>query len=162
MKLSDVIITESVKPPKTLYHGSKFKTKILKPGFEWSHELQKWDKTENNHFLYLTTNKNSAILLGFASSIEHTYGLSHFKNYSKTIEITTDKKISMEKLMNLTVYLYTIHPDDENIVKNTNAQNNLSTEWKTKDHLKIENNLIEKIDMRTFLKKYKITLKTKK
>lgn len=159
-KLFD-IATESLKPlPETLYHGSAFKTEPLRPGFHHSNTLVTWDNTESNKFLYATTDRDEAIMLGFASSIEKKYDLHNFKNVGNSIQVTLQfDKPSWKDLAKLPLYLYIIPVrQNDHWVKNTNPDNQIETEWKT-DRV-IQDAVVEVIDLTAWLKDKTILILT--
>lgn len=150
--------------PSVLYHGSMYQASILKPGFEHTQEEVTWDVTESNRYLYATTEKDTAILLGFASAIEHTYGLDYFHTQGNeiVIDLAPDKNnkkqiVKLDQLLNLPVYLYEIRPTGRHHWEhNKNEQNKLDTEWKSNRH--ILPSKVEKIDIRKHFKDYKIVV----
>lgn len=121
--------------PSHLYHGSAYLHTELKPGFLHSGIEVQWDVNESNRFLYATTDKNTAIELGFASSIEKAFNLHAFQSKDNDIKIVLDEVKSLprlEDLFHLPVYLYTLRPRSlDHWVPNHNAHNGLTTEWKT-------------------------------
>lgn len=125
--------------PKALYHGSTYAQVELKPGIERSGKLVQWDEVEDNTWLYATTDKDTAIDLGFASALEHKYGLDHFQTIGDTVAIQLalvdgkKQKVSVDDLFReLEVYLYEIRPTAAGgWVHNDNGHNQLTTEWKT-------------------------------
>jgi hypothetical protein len=148
--------------PAVLYHGSAFLHKELKPGFERTRRVRRWDELENNHFLYASTDKEATIEQGFASSIEKKYGLDRFTSTDKK-ELRIDSpypKLTMQKLSELKVYVYTIIPQpDQHWVKNNNPFNNILTEWKTERNIK-EALTVEEINTAEWLKTQLVTIES--
>ncbi len=153
---------ESHKEPLVLYHASGYKNDVLKPGFKHTGVLKEWDNGENNHFLYATTEKQTAIDLGVASAIEQFFKLDRFSIKGKEITIVSPEHIELSDLANLKVYLYTINDKpEEDWVKNDNPSNKLDTEYKTAcDH--VEPYSIQEIDVSAWLKTKKINIKQEK
>ena len=158
MKLQHLLI-EKASLPKTLYHASAYDAKVLKPGFKHTHKLVKWDSGEDNHSLYATTDKQSAIELGIASAIEHKFQLDRFSSHGNKITIVTPKEITLEQIGTLRVYLYAITVNGEQKwIKNHDASNHLTTEFKTKED--ITSFTKTKVDVKKWLASKKITLST--
>ncbi len=145
------------KIPLVLFHGSAFNDNELRPGFERSGVLVEWDETENNRYLYATTSKEDARLLGLASALEKRFLLDRFSYEDKTIKIVTpEKDLKTASILSLDVYLYTIKTNrDDDWVKNNNQSNHIDSEWKT-DHSPIRFQNKEKVDVLKLLKTYNI------
>lgn len=149
--------------PSTLYHGSAFWTKELKPGFKHTGIEVRWDQTESNHFLYATTDREQAIVLGFASAVEKKFGLDHFQSVGKTILLDVPRQphgytVKEEQLYQLEVWLYTIVPTArDGWALNRNAHNQLTNEYKTQNTVRGIRG-VEKIDVREWLKQYELTI----
>lgn len=146
--------------PKKLYHGSAYQQAELMPGFKRSGQLVEWDKTENNKFLYATTDKDSAIELGFASSIEKKFRLNRFKSNGKALLIeTSDVSLTVSELNKLEVFLYTLTLSaSDGWVKNSNEHNGLLTEFKTdKTITSIE--ICKKVDIKEWLSGFDVQIK---
>lgn len=150
--------------PKKLYHGSGFNDRVLKPGFEHTDIEVHWDETESNKFLYATTDKESAIGLGWASSIEKSFELDRFKIEPDTIIIELSPKHQSATLRELTacpVFLYTLTPKPaDQWVLVDNAVNNFQTEYKTQATIKVTTPPA-RVDLRTWLRGKKIVLNRK-
>ncbi|MDD2879726.1 MAG: hypothetical protein PHQ58_04770 [Rhodoferax sp.] len=147
--------------PKKLYHGSAYRHTELMPGFNRTGSLVEWDKTENNKFLYATADRDSAIELGFASSIEKKFYLDRFKSSGRMLLIETpDKTLTVSKLYELDVFLYDIIVTvNDGWVKNNNQHNGITTEFKTpKTITSIEK--CEKINVREWLSNFDVQIKT--
>ena len=138
--------SQSIKPPKFLYHGSKFDNegKPLYPGFHFTGEVVVWDGgLETNEFLYATTVASEAILLGLGSLIEKDYGADRYECGPGMVVVhNADPKLTEKVLKGLTVYMYTIVPKQNGgWVKVNNPFNNIDTEWKTnrpvEDYVKV-------------------------
>lgn len=145
-----------------LYHGSAYEQNELMPGFLRSGELVEWDKEESNKYLYATTDREKAIELGFASSVEKQYPMDRFTAKDNSLHFVIDaKKLpTLNDLSKVPVYLYEIEYDtDSGWIKNHNPHNNMITEFKT-DQV-IESSMILrriKIDLKNWLKQKKVTI----
>lgn len=145
--------------PAVLYHASSYAQSELMPGYKRSHELVKWDQTENNQWLYATTDRQAAIDLGVASAFEKKYGLDVFHSDGAGITLHTQhQQVVAADVLRLEVYLYTIRPirPEDGWVKNDNPHNHLLTEWKTQEtivHLQHE-----RVNIREALKGRSINL----
>lgn len=131
MKLSNLLNRQN---PNELYHGSGYKQEELKPGYQHSKKLTVWDQYESNAYLYASSDRDSAMLLGFSSAIEKKYKLNKTKidESKKTIFLEFEKHApSLEDLFNTEVYLYSIPYDSKLWQKNSNPFNNIDTEYKT-------------------------------
>lgn len=159
LKHLSIGLESALKNAATLYHASAYKNDVLMPGFNYTGKLVEWDFGENNHFLYATTDKEVAIEQGFASAVEHKFELDEFHTRGDTITIVTSSKLVTEKTIEaLDVYLYVIEADlDVHWIKNTNATNNLDSEYKTKD--KVKDFTVKKIDLPQWLTKKKLIIK---
>lgn len=116
-----------------LYHGSGYKHPELKPGIMHSGELQKWDKTESNEWLYATTLMEEAVAQGFASVIEKHWNLSRYQSHGDTVVVIIDGPLpSQRELEALQVYLYKIDWDTNLWAKVDNMHNGMTNEYKTK------------------------------
>lgn len=116
-----------------VYHGSAYDQKKLQPGFNHTKQLVQWDDVESNQYLYGTTDKTQATVLGFAALLDKNYGLTEFHHRGKKITVVLDDK-SVKSLLkkDLIVYLYSCNKDNL-WIKNNNPKNNLSTEYKTQE-----------------------------
>lgn len=137
-----------------LYHGSAYDQKELMPGFKRSGVLVKWDGTESNEFLYVTTDRTEAISQACAHILEKQYDSIHYKTNHKEIRVKLDGKHrpSRNELARFTIFLYVIHFDaHDGWLKVNNQQNGLTTEWKTTKT--IDKNIInvEKINLKEWL-----------
>lgn len=147
--------------PKLLYHGSLYEQTELKPGFRHTGKVVSWDKTESNMFLYTTSEKNTAIELGFASAIEKLFDVEHFRCTGSEISIESDKPLTLEALAQVTVYLYTIRClEKDGWLKNDNRHNGMTTEYKT-DRTIMAIDSCEKVDIASWLKGYTVLLRKK-
>lgn len=148
--------------PVFLYHGSRYKQPELMPGFNRSGKVVKWDETESNAFLYATSVKDTAIELGFASSVEKLLDVTKFRTEGKELIIETDTTVTFEKLCEIPVYLYKIRFEPKDGWKKNNNQNNgITTEFKTTQTIHaIE--YCELVDIREWLKQYNVILKRSK
>lgn len=141
--------------PPFLFHGSKFKQEELKPGFKHTGEEVNWDKYESNHWLYATSAKDEAILLGIASAAEKEMETNRFRyDLSKrSIRFNTDKPIPITSLNKLEVYVYTIRGNvSDKWIKNINPHNDIKTEWKTEATVSDNIVSVEKINVESYLR----------
>lgn len=149
--------------PNKLFHGSAFNDRILKPGFEHTGVEVRWDETESNRFLYATTDKDAAIGLGWASSIEKSFELDRFKFEGDTLVIELSPKhqgVSLRDLLACSVFLYTLKPKPEDQwVLVDNAVNNFKSEYKTQATIKV--NPPTRIDLRGWLRNKNVVLNSK-
>lgn len=113
-----------------LYHGSGYRHRILVPGFERSGVERRWDEHESNRFLYATTDRDTAVILGIAAVIEKTYPLNEFTvdERSITFRLEDSRVVDIRKLQ---VFLYEINGSPRDWVKNNNPHNRIDTEYKT-------------------------------
>lgn len=146
--------------PKMLYHGSMFRQDELMPSFKRTGKLVRWDQTENNQYLYATTDKEEAIGLGFSSAVEKVYRLDEYHSDDQggiSLKIP-NKAVTLQNLMRLDVFLYTIaYRQSDGWVLNNNEYNNLKTEYKTQRTITVFEKL-EKIDVRKWMKTKNIKL----
>lgn len=118
---------------KFLYHGSGYKQTELKPGIHHTGEVQRWDKTESNEWLYATSLMEEAIAQGLASVIEKCWKLSRFQSSDRLITIYVDGPApTREDIIKLSVYLYVIQWDETVWSKVDNVHNGMESEYKTK------------------------------
>lgn len=136
-----------------LFHGSRFLHEELMPGFRRSGQLQKWDGTESNKFLYASTNPSEAAVQGLFSLIGEMLDVKVFHcsafteaGFTVTVELYPHEDADKTALLghiqhvgaqawlrSLTVYLYQIrHEPEDHWVQVLNETNGLGeTEWKT-------------------------------
>lgn len=146
--------------PAVLWHGSAYATDILKPGFLWSKKHVEWDSGESNHYLYATTERESAIALGFGSAIEKRHLLDRFQvdEKTKTLVIFSPRKLTHYDLEQLQVWLYELHPQNsEQWVYNHNQTNKIDTEYKT--HRIVPFARREQIDLKIWLGQWDVEIK---
>lgn len=147
--------------PATLFHGSGFWAKELKPGFERSGQLVKWDDTEDNTFLYATTEREKAIVLGFASAVEKKYGLDRFQYIDNKLILDVPRQphgytVGVEQLCQLELWLYEINPHTRDGWQlNRNEHNGMKTEYKTKSTIRTIKSTTP-IDVRQWLRGYQV------
>lgn len=149
--------------PAVLYHGSAFLTAELKPGFQHTGVLVRWDETETNKFLYATTERETAIALGFASAVEKKYGLDRFQHDPGQLIVNCPRQphgytVTEEQLCQVEVWLYTLYPNSrDHWVLNKNPHNRLKTEYKTEATIR-QIHRVDQIDVRSWLRGYEVTL----
>ena len=151
---------------RKLYHGSGYIQKELKPGYMHTGEEVFWDETESNRYLYATTERGSAIELGFASAVEKAYPLKRFQSEGNKYIFTFEERPSptLMDLKNLTLYIYDIrYAESSGWQKVNNKFNQMDTEYKT-DQV-IGSSLLlntEKVDIGDWLKNKQIIIKSEK
>lgn len=131
-----------------LYHGSRFLTAVLKPGFEYTGRVIKWDHTEDNTWLYASTSKEEAQLNALASSLEANYGATHISFDSTQVSVGSTRRIREEEVRRIRVCVYTLllTPD---WIKVNNEHNGSDTEYKTRSHVQpISREIISPLDNR--------------
>lgn len=156
--------TPALSLPQKLYHGSAYEQEELMPGFKHSKVPVYWDKYESNTYLYTTTHRDSAILLGFSSAVEKHYDLSytHLDEQSRRIvlEFSGNTPPTLKELLQIDVFLYTISVREGVWLKCNNPFNNIDSEWKTKSTIPAGDIISrEKIDLPKILENYQITIR---
>lgn len=148
--------------PTALYHGSAYWAKDLKPGFERSGEIVRWDDTEDNTYLYATTEREKAIVLGFASAIEKKFGLDRFQHIGDRLILDIPRQphgytVGEDQLRELEVWLYEIIPHTRDGWRlNKNEHNNMqNTEYKTKSTIRSIRS-VTLVDVKSWLRGYKV------
>lgn len=143
---------------KYLYHGSKFKQDSLKPGIHYTGNITRWDETESNEYLYATPDREEAIRQGIASTIEKMFDIDRFELNKKhmLLKYSPDaKKLpSLDAIMGLTIYLYTIHyrKEDGWMVVNNKVNGLGDREYKTAHSLSHQIFTREEIHAKDWLK----------
>lgn len=150
--------------PTSLFHGSGYWAKELKPGFERSGELVRWDETEDNTFLYATTDREKAIVLGFASALEKKYGLDRFQHMGDKLILDVPRQphgytVGLEQLYHLELWLYELTPHTRDGWQlNKNEHNGMrNTEYKTKNTIRNIRSTTP-VDVRQWLSNYKVEM----
>jgi len=145
--------------PTTLYHGSMYKQTELMPGYKRSGKLQTWDGVESNLHLYASSSKEEAELLGVGSAAEKVFETERFIEHDGNVWLFTKQPISIDDVLDLEVYIYTIpFKESDGWQKNDNPYNNIDTEWTTRSTVKGVS--VKSIDIRTLMKGKTITLTT--
>lgn len=143
---------------KELYHGSRYKNNILKPGFSYSNKEVSWDDTESNKNLYVTEDKKSAVLMGIAGLLERKDTLKEFSISDKNITVEfypNESRPTIDKSDK--IYIYTIKPlPNQNWVKVNNKNNMDFSEFKTTEHVQYDK--VETINVIDWLVKNGYTL----
>ena len=121
--------------PLKLYHGSRFLTTLLKPGFEHTGRLIKWDHTEDNTWLYASTIKEEAQLNALASALEANYGATRIAFDSKQVSVYSARRIIEEEVRRIKVCVYTLRLTSD-WIKVNNEHNGSDTEYKTRANIK--------------------------
>lgn len=140
---------------KHLYHGSGYKQDELKPGVLRSGQIARWDGTESNEWLYVTTCRESAIAQGLASVLEKNHGLVKFHHHGDRVSVTVKGHgLCEEDIHHCVVYLYTIdHHPSHGWTEVSNLTNGITTEYKTKEVIPPEwIDSCDLVDMRQWLK----------
>jgi len=143
-----------------LYHASAFKQDELKPGFQHSGNKVMWDQTESNIWLYATTLRDEAISMGFASAVEKKYDVIRYKTDGKKIHFghAQGADLSIDKVLDVTVYLYTIQYDKKDGWEKVNNKfNGMDQEYKTTRMIKKNILKREEINLDEWVKDKHIT-----
>lgn len=119
-----------------LYHGSNFNQKEIKPSYQHTGELEEWDDTESNEWLYATTDKELSGLMAIASYMGRHYLVNRFSTGDRSIEIEFEKGEDLSKankeLYNIPIVIYELQLDDKwELVNNSNNQD--VPEYKSKE-----------------------------
>ena len=142
--------------PRKLYHASFRKVNELKPGFQVTKKLVKWDISETNRFLYAVDDRETVEFLGLGSAIEKMVLIDRYQVREDKIIVHISEGShppSMEQIYALEVYIYTITPGPEQLwIKNNNKHNGLDNEWKTKSIIQARSFKVEKMNVRMFLR----------
>jgi hypothetical protein len=142
--------------PKKLYHASSKKVTELKPGFQVTGQLVKWDLNESNKYLYAVDEKDDVLGLGIGSAIEKICLIDRFQIRDKDFIVHVSEgedRPSMNKIFALEIYIYTINPAPEHLwIKNHNKHNGLTNEWKTKSVIPSRSFKVEKLNVKQYLK----------
>lgn len=158
---------ETNERPITLYHGSMYKQEELMPGFKRSGELTSWDGYENNTYLYASSHKNSAIMLGLCSAWEKVLGVEQAKvdDRTRTIRLKGGQckgltsQALKAKCLRVDAFLYEITLDPKDgWVKNKNPYNQIDTEYKTKSVISDNLRSCAVIDVEDVLKTWTLLL----
>lgn len=145
--------------PSALYHGSMYLQKELMSGYKRSGKLQTWDGVESNLNLYASSDKREAELLGIGSAVEKTFESERFIEYGGSLWVYTNEPISIDDLLDLKVYVYTIpFREEDGWQKNNNPYNNIDTEWTTRRTIK--GIKVHQVNIRSLMKGKTITLTT--
>lgn len=127
--------------PMYLYHASGFLTDTLRPGIFYTGEIQRWDKTESNEYLYATPFRDMCINLGISSAVDKKYMLNeyHTSENEMVVEFVLDKDsllMNYRQLVLLPVFLYKMKPTIadrwEPVI---NESSTPGSEWKTKNNI---------------------------
>lgn len=135
--------------PPYLYHGSAYRQKELMPGFKRSGELVRWDGSEDNTWLYATSEKEAAVMLGISSAIEKQFKLDRYQcdEKAKKMVIEVSEPLTIADIHKLHVVLYTIKASvDDGWMANHNPANGIDSEFKTQRD--IETNIVRCEDVR--------------
>jgi hypothetical protein len=121
------------------------------PGIHYTGILVRWDRGESNRFLYAVTDREAAISLGLASSIEKKFLLDRYQVEGNEITIHVSTPLTLAQLEALPLYLYTItpHPTD-GWAPRQDKVNHLDGEYRT--YALIDDVPREKIDVKKWLK----------
>lgn len=143
---------QEVKPvdlPRYLYHGSAYRQDELKPGFQHTKELVKWDNSEDNTWLYASDDKDAAIMLGISSAIEKKFKLDRYQCDEKAKKMTIDvsEPLTLADIHKLHVVIYSIKADvNDGWMANHNPANGINGEYKTQRTIK--DNIVRCEDVR--------------
>jgi len=139
--------------PTHLFHGSLYKQNELMPGFKRTGKLVQWDGTENNTYLYATTEQDEAQSLGFGSALEKVLDSRRYATYDNNIVVYFVGDLpDAEKLRSMDIYVYTLRFDVKDGWRhNENPFNNIKTEWTTQQTIKKNLLKCERLDLATWL-----------
>ena len=146
-----------------LYHGSKYSHAELMPGYKRVGKKITWDHTESNEFMYATTSKDDAIGMGLASTVEQSYLIDRFQHHDNVIRITISEgePPTVEWLLKLQIYVYTIKFDSRDGWEKVNNQyNNMDGEYRTKRAIKSNVEQSNIIQMMEWLKGKQVIILT--
>ena len=135
--------------PRYLYHGSAYRQDELKPGFQHTKELVKWDNSEDNTWLYASDDKDAAVMLGISSAIEKKYKLDRYQCDEKAKKMTIDvsEPLTLADIHKLHVVIYSIKADvNDGWMANHNPANGINGEYKTQRTIK--DNIVRCEDVR--------------
>lgn len=144
-----------------LHHGSKYNHTELKPGYERVGEKINWDETESNEYLYATISKEDAVGMSLASTVEQGYLLHQFQHHGNVIRIIVSEGPSptIDDLIKLQTYVYTIRFDEKDGWEEVNNQhNNMKDEYKTKNTIRSSIEHVDVIRMEEWLKDKQIVI----
>lgn len=125
---------------KKLYHGSKYKNDLLKPGFSYTNKEVHWDDTESNKSLYATEDKDSAIIMAIAGLLERENSVKKFTITNKVIGVEFYPNEPRPVITKTDViYIYTIKPlPNQDWVKVNNKNNVGFSEFKTNQDIQYD------------------------
>lgn len=145
-----------------LHHGSKYNHVELMPGYKRTGEKINWDETESNDYLYATTSADDATGMALASTVEQSFQLDRFQHHDDKITITVSSEgelPTLEELLKLQVYVYTIKFDPKDgWEKVKNQHNNMDGEYRTKKNIKSNIESTKVVKMANWLKNKKVTI----
>jgi hypothetical protein len=143
-----------------IYHGSMFDVTELKPAFQITKTLVRWDHTESNKFLYATKCKDEAIDQGFFSMMSLTDEVDEIHSDGKNIVVISKNPNKLIKLGNKPIYVYELELSSD-WTKVNNQHNGLGEEYKTK---KTISDILskEKIEFSTWIKNKHVSFEPRK
>lgn len=147
--------------PHYLYHGSMYKQHELMPGFQRSGELVRWDGVESNEWLYATTDRDDAVMLGIGSALEKEFRVDRYSYDAKTrkLTITSPDQITPGDLRKLQVFLYTIRGENsDEWLPNFNQQNGIENEYKTQNTIDESIVKTEQVDVNKVISNYRVEI----
>lgn len=135
-----------------LYHGSAYREeKELKPGIMHTGELQEWDLTESNRYLYFTSDIRAAKLLALAGAINKKYLLDRFQydEAARKLVITVSWRAGdgnirevMRDIQTMKMYMYVLRAENiPGLLPCHNTFNQMTGEYKTKQVVGIADKL---------------------
>lgn len=144
--------------PSILYHGSIFESKELKPSYLITKIKNQWDDTESNEYLYSTTDKNLAIMMGAAAECERMGAISVHTTENE-FKAVWENAYPRSVLHYTKIYIYTITNDPKDKWIKVNNKNNLTVdEYKTKSIISKDNFTVEELDFKQWAKSNNINI----
>jgi hypothetical protein len=120
-----------------LYHGSLYETQLLRPSFEITGELIKWDYTESNRYLYSSTDRETARIQVVFQFLEKSLDITRVRSTESDIYVectNSDEEFNrIRKIIRKEfgfIYEITCRKSDGWIEVN-NQNNGLTGEYKT-------------------------------
>lgn len=145
--------------PSRLYHGSQHAAeKGLKSSTSHGEKHTEWDNGLGNDFVYACTDRDTAVLMGWASYLESKFGMKSFHSDDKemTIRLVGVPKTALPDLY-CDVYLHTVVPSVAHGWEKVDGKNGLENEWRTKRAIPRRDYQIEKVDLRSVVPRYKVS-----
>lgn len=151
------------KIPAILYHGSAYRTSLLKPGLKASMAPKHYDQTESNAYLYATPERDEALFHAFCGIIEHHYNAKRVRKDQDQIQIDLEDSLvpTLAALSPLQLYLYRFCPEpDDQWVLVDSAQNPGYPEYKSQAEIGQERFQRTSLPVGTWLDSHKVNFVT--